>query len=440
MTCKKIISFVLVLLLVLGSLVTAGAYSHKFDTARYTYLTEQEMLCELALYETESRDSRYYRDYYLKRGDGYHIDYRQVIGVNIENPDFHPAEYGFTPTRTFFGVDATTVSYCDTKGKEKVSVLVDYGYNLKELSEKIGSVKTDGNIASYDEVVAKGRDFLICRYAEYTDCYFTEGLCLVWLRAYTDIDEDFLNSISVEYKDVYVPQKISDDADWFEKKMEEGFAVGDANKDGELNIRDATVVQKYCAKLVLSIDRMEADFNGDLKVDIKDATNMQKKLAGLEYLCRRDLYPLTYAYEKAVTSDETRIDTIMHFEGPTPVGDLSLIYQADYDIRRYDTVIESEEEFKAFFGAAKDEFDKEFFAKKSLVYLYRWYSSTSIEMYPANLYYCDGVLNIVYKYRSPDGFGSFNGEIANYNVFYEVDKAQIEGLKGIVVSEQREIY
>lgn len=437
---KKITSFMLSVLLFFCSVVVTGAYSHKFDTAQYTFNTEQEMLCELALYETESPYSRYYEDYYLKRGEGYHIDYRQVIGVKVDFSDLYPQKYGYTPTRTFFGVDATTTCFYDEKGAEKVSVLVDYGYNLEELSEKIESIKTDDNIASYDEVVAKGRDFLICRYGEYTDCYFAEGLCLVWLRAYMEVDEDFLNSIDVEYKDVYVPQKINDDADWFEKKMAEGYAVGDVNRDGELNIRDATVVQKYVAKLIMSIDRMEADFNGDLKVDIKDATNMQKKLAGLEYICCRDMYPLTYGYNKAVTSDETLLDTVVYFEGPTVMGNLSFVYQDDYGIRRYDTVIDSEEEFKAFFGTTSDEFDREFFMEKSLVYLYRWYSSTSIEMYPAELYFCDGMLNIVYKYRSPDGFGSFKDEIANYNVFYEVDKAQIEGLKGIVVSEQREIY
>lgn len=62
-----------------------------------------------------------------------------------------------------------------------------------------------------------------------------------------------------------------------------GCIIGDVNGDRKLNIRDATLIQKYLAKLtVYSGEQVYlADFNGDKVVNIKDATTIQKKLANL---------------------------------------------------------------------------------------------------------------------------------------------------------------
>lgn len=61
------------------------------------------------------------------------------------------------------------------------------------------------------------------------------------------------------------------------------FELGDVNRDGKLNIRDATLIQKYLAKLSdLDSEQLQlADYNTDSKVNIKDATQIQKKLANL---------------------------------------------------------------------------------------------------------------------------------------------------------------
>ncbi len=59
--------------------------------------------------------------------------------------------------------------------------------------------------------------------------------------------------------------------------------LGDADKDGQLNIKDATAIQKNIAGL-LKFDSEQtalADFNEDNEVNIKDATAIQKKIAGL---------------------------------------------------------------------------------------------------------------------------------------------------------------
>ncbi|MBQ7385535.1 MAG: RICIN domain-containing protein [Ruminococcus sp.] len=61
------------------------------------------------------------------------------------------------------------------------------------------------------------------------------------------------------------------------------FMRGDVNNDGKLNIRDATLIQKYIAKMVTAsdINLLAADFNLDSRINIKDATNIQKTIAGI---------------------------------------------------------------------------------------------------------------------------------------------------------------
>lgn len=61
------------------------------------------------------------------------------------------------------------------------------------------------------------------------------------------------------------------------------YAVGDANSDGKLNVRDATIIQKDLANIteLSEVGTLVADVNGDGRVTIKDATAIQKQLAGL---------------------------------------------------------------------------------------------------------------------------------------------------------------
>lgn len=61
------------------------------------------------------------------------------------------------------------------------------------------------------------------------------------------------------------------------------YDLGDVNCDGKLNIRDATLIQKYIAKITCLSDQQIAlaDYNPDGKVNIKDATLIQKKIANL---------------------------------------------------------------------------------------------------------------------------------------------------------------
>ena len=60
-------------------------------------------------------------------------------------------------------------------------------------------------------------------------------------------------------------------------------SMGDANDDGKLNVRDATIIQKDLANItdLSEVGSLVADVNDDGRVTIKDATAIQKQLAGL---------------------------------------------------------------------------------------------------------------------------------------------------------------
>ena len=64
---------------------------------------------------------------------------------------------------------------------------------------------------------------------------------------------------------------------------ESDYLLGDVNRDGKVNIRDATLIQKYLAKMESLDDEQMiiADITLDKKVNIKDATYIQKKIAKL---------------------------------------------------------------------------------------------------------------------------------------------------------------
>lgn len=63
-----------------------------------------------------------------------------------------------------------------------------------------------------------------------------------------------------------------------EAATDDEIELGDVNKDGKLNIRDATLIQKYLAKLD-DESIILADYDLNEKVNIKDATAIQKKIA-----------------------------------------------------------------------------------------------------------------------------------------------------------------
>lgn len=63
----------------------------------------------------------------------------------------------------------------------------------------------------------------------------------------------------------------------------EAYKTGDANLDGVVNIKDATLIQKHIAEIATidqkAVDLADVDANGS--VNVKDATLIQKFVAGI---------------------------------------------------------------------------------------------------------------------------------------------------------------
>lgn len=64
----------------------------------------------------------------------------------------------------------------------------------------------------------------------------------------------------------------------------EGLLLGDADDNGKINVKDATLIQRYAAKLsdLSEIAFKRSDVNSDDKVNVKDATAIQKFVAKIE--------------------------------------------------------------------------------------------------------------------------------------------------------------
>jgi hypothetical protein len=74
-----------------------------------------------------------------------------------------------------------------------------------------------------------------------------------------------------------------DDTKPSEPSVDKGI-LGDGNGDGKVNIKDATMIQKFAAMIIHLTDdeKLRADVNADNKNNVKDATAIQKFVAKIE--------------------------------------------------------------------------------------------------------------------------------------------------------------
>ncbi len=109
------------------------------------------------------------------------------------------------------------------------------------------------------------------------DAYFG-GTQAQWEILTAEFTED-LSGVNVHFAEEQPSQSESNPATADELE----YLIGDANSDGNINVKDATQVQKFVASLVIlnDIQYLAADANEDGVVNIKDATAIQKFIAGI---------------------------------------------------------------------------------------------------------------------------------------------------------------
>lgn len=102
----------------------------------------------------------------------------------------------------------------------------------------------------------------------------------------TEVTKYDVDTFEGEYK--YMCDWLNTRAAWlsseFHKMVYTSIILGDANLDGKVNVKDATLIQKAIAKLekIEGDNFTAADVNSDEKLSVQDATNVQKYVANIE--------------------------------------------------------------------------------------------------------------------------------------------------------------
>lgn len=107
-------------------------------------------------------------------------------------------------------------------------------------------------------------------------------------KSVTEIGYDLLSgcpddAVIYGYEDTAAQRYAESNGIAFQPLWDSGYAIGDANLDGAVDISDATAIQKHVAGIEPFTSRQLtlADVNGDGVIDITDATHLQKYIAGI---------------------------------------------------------------------------------------------------------------------------------------------------------------
>ena len=179
----------------------------------------------------------------------------------------------------------TFKSQKDEKTEIIVEAVTKADLAVVEITDKV--VLDELNLALVGEDVVKLYDITL---VEDGDAVQPDGTVTVKIpcddenaKVYRAEEDGTFTDMEAEFVDGYMVFTTEHFSLYVIAKAESEFELGDANKDGKLNIRDATIIQKYLAKMVPLDDEAVAlsDFDGNGKVNVKDATAIQKKLAGI---------------------------------------------------------------------------------------------------------------------------------------------------------------
>ncbi len=193
---------------------------------------------------------------------------------------------------------------------------------------------------------------------------------------------------------------------------------GDANGDFEVNVKDATFLQKYTAKLesvnkIYSLELFErsADVNRDHKINVKDATLLQKQIA-------RIVVPTVY---NAIPSSA---DSVKYKE-------VNLGYCSDFG--NSDRLITNIEQYKSYPINSDKEYTEEFFEENALVHIYRNYHTGMVKGFVLGTYREGDTLYVRYGETHPYFGSGVTDDVGSYHVALEIDKDLIEGVEKLAV-------
>lgn len=99
----------------------------------------------------------------------------------------------------------------------------------------------------------------------------------------TSVQEPYMQAFAINEKVVNSDVKAQATYSTEIKPVESDVVIGDVNKDGVVNIQDATALQRYLAEFIGSsaINLKAADTNRDGKVNVRDVTQIQRYVANV---------------------------------------------------------------------------------------------------------------------------------------------------------------
>lgn len=212
---------------------------------------------------------------------------------------------------------------------------------------------------------------------------------------------------------------------------------GDVFTDGNITIVDATQIGKYLAGLTELSDEqlVMADYNGDEVIDVKDATDIQKMLADSNYKYTHELYEVEYS--KFSNNGLTTVPFALGKRENAPYGGSDYYYiNEDSSVA---TLFKTYDEYSRFFNATLEEYDEEFFEENSLIFFYDYYTSGSIRDTLDNVYVKDNILYLETTQWYPED-GWYTDNIVNWNLFYTVNKNDVENIEKICIKGSISYY
>ncbi len=210
---------------------------------------------------------------------------------------------------------------------------------------------------------------------------------------------------------------------------------GDVNSDGEVNVTDATEINKYLVDIAVFAEEQcaVADFNGDRIIDIKDSTDIQKMLASQDYKYAHELYETEYSdflsdNLNPIKYTVDKNETVLNSNPKLYVGELQ---------GSLTTVFKTFDDYNRFFDEKFDEYNEAFFEKNALIFIYRSYLNVSTKYTVDNVYVNDNVLYLKGTKWESD---LQEDMLAYWNQFIVVDKSSVKDIDKICIKESSNNY
>ena len=252
------------------------------DNMYWYDITDGERV-QLKQTDTFEAGHTYQVEIWLKANDGYYMNTDKEGGLNVNasingksaevlsvSPD---REVGFTldftiPRETTEPIEPSTGGYDEPTDPTEHTTETT---TLTETTESTETTATDPT------EITETTETTVTDPTEITETIETT------VTDPTETTESTETTATIPTETIVITEPSSGATEPSEPDVDKGI-LGDVNGDGKVNIKDATMIQKFAAKIIDLTDdeKLRADVNADNKNNVKDATAIQKFVAKIE--------------------------------------------------------------------------------------------------------------------------------------------------------------